>query len=127
MKVKLIFALFGSFAGIIFGKMDGLFFALTAFVIIDYITGVLDAIYTKTLSSEVGFHGIFRKVCIFILVAVGNIIDVYVIGDGSAVRSSVIFFYLANEGISILENAVTLGLPVPEKLYDILNNIDKDN
>jgi len=127
MKVKLIFALFGSFAGIIFGKMDGLFFALIAFVIIDYITGVLDAIYTQTLSSEVGFHGIFRKVCIFILVAVGNIIDVYVIGDGSAVRSSVIFFYLANEGISILENAVTLGLPVPEKLYDILNNIDKDN
>ena len=127
MKIKLVFALFGSFAGIIFGKMDGLFFALIAFVIIDYITGVMDAIYTKTLSSTVGFHGIFRKVCIFILVAVGNIIDINVIGDGSAVRSSVIFFYLANEGISILENAVTLGLQVPEKLYDILNNIDKDN
>lgn len=126
-KIKYSLALLGMVHGVIFGEMNSLYIALIIFVVIDYITGVLDAIYTHTLSSEIGYKGIFKKVCIFILVAVGNVIDVYIIKEGAAVRSSVIFFYIANEGISILENVVTLGLPVPEKLYQILKNIDKNN
>ena len=125
--IKHIFAIIGFIAGMVWGTMDSLFIALLIFVVIDYITGVIVAIFTKTLSSEVGFKGIAKKVCIFILVAVGNIIDVYVIGSGASVRTMVIFFYLANEGISILENAAVIGLPIPEKLRDILKNMeDKD-
>lgn len=126
-KLKLCAALLGSFAGIMWGEMDGLLTALIIFVIIDYITGVIDGIYTKTLSSEIGYKGIFKKVCIFIMVAVAHIVDLYVIKEGAAVRSSVIFFYLANEGISILENITVLGVPVPEKLAEILKNLDKNS
>ena len=126
-KIKLFAALFGSFAGVMFGEMDGLLFALIAFVCIDYVTGVIDGIYTHTLSSEIGYKGIFKKVAIFIMVAVANIIDIYIIKEGAAVRSSVIFFYLANEGISILENIVVLDLPVPAKLYEILKKLDNEN
>ena len=122
--IKHIFAILGFFAGMIGGQMDSFLFALIVFVVIDYITGVIDAIYTKSLSSEVGFKGITKKVCIFILVAVGNIIDVYIIGSGASVRTMVIFFYLANEGISILENAALIGLPIPEKLREILKNME---
>ena len=126
-KLKLCAALLGSFAGIMWGEMDGLLTALIIFVIIDYITGVIDGIYTKTLSSEIGYKGIFKKVCIFIMVAVAHIIDLYVIKEGAAVRSSVIFFYLANEGISILENITVLDVPVPAKLAEILKNLDKNS
>jgi toxin secretion/phage lysis holin len=121
---KTFFALLGIICGAVFGNMDSLMLALIIFVCIDYITGVLDAIYTKTLSSEIGFKGIIKKVIIFILVAVGNVIDVYVIKQGASIRTMVIFFYLANEGISILENVVKLDIPVPDKLYEILKHLD---
>ena len=74
-------------------------------------------------SSEVGFKGIFKKVVIFALVAIGHIIDTYVIQNGSVIRTAVIFFYLSNEGISILENVSVLGLPVPQKLKDVLEQL----
>ena len=125
--IKYYAALVGIAAGYLFGPMDGLFIALILFVIIDYLTGVIVAILEKKLSSEIGFKGICKKVLIFILVALANIIDVYVMKCGAAVRTSVIFFYLANEGISILENVSKTGLPVPEKLRKILDQLNKED
>ena len=113
----------GGWIGWFLGGLDGLVYALIAFVVIDYITGLMCAVLDKKLSSEVGFRGIFKKVLIFSLVAIGHIIDRNVIGDGSVIRTAVIFFYLSNEGISILENAAHIGLPVPQKLKDILEQL----
>ena len=114
------FAALGGAVGAVMGGFDGFLYALIVFVVVDYLTGVMAAVLNKKLSSEVGFHGIFKKVVIFALVAVGHIVDAYVIQNGSVIRTAVIFFYLSNEGISILENASVLGLPVPQKLKDVL-------
>jgi len=100
---------------------------LVAFVVIDYITGIMVAVLEKRLSSEVGFRGIFKKVLIFSLVAVGHIIDSKLIQNGSAIRTAVIFFYLSNEGISILENTAKIGLPIPEKLRAVLEQLNKED
>ena len=120
----------GGGLGYFLGGWDGFLYALLAFVVIDYITGLMCAILDKKLSSEVGFRGIFKKVLIFSLVAIGNIVDQSVNGEGSVIRTAVIFFYLSNEGVSILENAAHIGLPVPQKLKDILeqlhNRTDKE-
>ena len=98
-----------------------------AFVAIDYITGVMCAIADKKLSSEVGFKGICRKVLIFLLVGIANILDVQVIGTSSDLRTAVIFFYISNEGVSLTENAAHLGLPIPEKLKAVLEQLhDRD-
>ena len=118
--IQLAFAAVGGWLGYFLGGCDGLLYALLTFVVIDYITGVMYAIADKNLSSEVGFKGICRKVLIFLLVGIANILDVQVIGTGSVLRTAVIFFYLSNEGVSLLENAAHLGLPVPEKMKDIL-------
>lgn len=110
----------GGFLGWYLGGMDGLIYALIAFVVTDYLTGVMCAVINKKLSSEVGARGIFKKILIFALVGVGHIIDSQIIGSGSILRTAVIFFYLSNEGISIIENAAVIGLPVPDKLRDVL-------
>jgi toxin secretion/phage lysis holin len=129
--IQVVFATVGGWLGYVLGGLDGFLYALLAFVVIDYITGLMCAVLDKKLSSEVGFRGIFKKVLIFALVAVGHIIDQNVIGDGSVIRTAVIFFYLSNEGISILENTVHIGLPVPQKLKDVLeqlhNRSDKED
>lgn len=117
----------GGWLGWFLGGVDGFLYALLAFVVIDYITGVMCAIVNKKLSSEIGFRGIFKKVLIFALVGVGHLIDHYLIGTGEAIRTAIIFFYLSNEGVSLLENATRLGLAVPPKLKDILAQLhDKD-
>lgn len=121
--IQLIFAGIGGWLGYFLGGCDGLLYALIAFVIIDYITGVMCAITNHTLSSEVGFKGICRKVLIFLLVGIANILDIYVIGSGSVLRTAVIFFYISNEGVSLLENAAHLGLPVPEKIKTVLEQL----
>ena len=121
--IQLIFTVLGGWIGYFLGGCDGLLVALAVFAGIDYITGMMCAISEKKLSSKVGFKGICRKVLIFTLVGVANIIDVQVIGTGSVFRSAVIFFYLSNEGISLLENAAHLGLPIPKKLKDILEQL----
>ena len=105
------------------GGCDGLLYALIAFVVIDYLTGVMCAFADHTLSSEVGFRGICRKVLIFLLVGMANILDVAVIGNGSVLRTAVIFFYISNEGVSLLENAGHLGLPIPQKMKDVLEQL----
>ena len=121
--IQLIFSAVGGWLGYFLGGCDGLLYALLAFVVIDYITGVMCAINDRTLSSEVGFRGICRKVLIFLLVGIANILDVQVIGTGSMLRTAVIFFYISNEGVSLLENASHLGLPVPEQIKTVLEQI----
>ena len=118
--IQIVFAAIGGGIGWFLGGADGFLYALIAFVVIDYITGVMCAIADKKLSSEVGFKGLCRKVLIFILVGAANIIDVQIIGTGSVLRTAVIFFYISNEGLSLIENAGHLGLPIPEKLKAIL-------
>ena len=121
--IQLAFAAVGGWLGYFLGGCDGLLYALIAFVAIDYITGVMCAISDKTLSSEMGFKGICRKVLIFLLVGIGNIIDVQVLGSPGVLRTAVIFFYLSNEGVSLLENAAHLGLPVPDAIKTVLEQL----
>lgn len=118
--IQLIFAAVGGWLGYYLGGFDGLLYALIAFVVCDYVTGVMCAVADKKLSSEVGFKGIAKKIVIFILVAVANIIDTNVITQGAILRTAVISFYLSNEGLSLVENATHLGLPVPDKLKAVL-------
>ena len=118
--IQTAFTVLGGLLGWFLGGFDGFLYALVALMVADYITGVMCAIVEKKLSSEIGFKGIFKKVLIFILVGVGHVIDTNLIGDGSVLRTAIIFFYCSNEGVSMLENAGRLGLPIPEKLKDIL-------
>ena len=122
-SIQLIFAAVGGWLGRFLGGCDGLLYALIAFCIIDYLSGVACAISDHNLSSQIGFKGIFKKVLIFLLVGIGHILDTQVIGSGSVLRTAVIFFYLSNEGVSLIENAAHLGLPIPEKLKDVLEQL----
>lgn len=125
--IKSVSGAIGAVVGFMYGEVNGLFVAIIALMVLDYITGILCAIVTKTLSSEVGFRGLVKKFVILIVIAVGHLVDAYVIGTGSAVMSAVMLFFAANEGISILENAAILGLPIPKKLKDVLEQLkDKD-
>ena len=121
--IQFVFAGIGGWLGYFLGGCDGLILALLAFVIIDYITGVMCAVSDKKLSSAVGLKGICRKVLIFLLVGIANILDVQVIGTGSVLRTAVIFFYISNEGVSLLENAGHLGLPIPVKIKSVLEQL----
>ena len=121
--VQIVFTAIGGWLGWFLGGCDGLLYALIAFVVIDYITGIMCAVADKKLSSTVGFKGICKKVLIFALVGLGHILDTRVIGAGSVLRTAVIFFYLSNEGVSLVENAAHLGLPVPKKLKEVLEQL----
>ena len=121
--IQLALSAVGGALGWFFGGMDGLIYALLVFVIADYITGVMCAIADKNLSSEVGFKGICKKVLIFVMVGIGHIMDTYLIGNGEVLRTAVIFFYCSNEGVSMLENAGHLGLPIPAKLKEVLEQL----
>ena len=121
--IQVIFTGVGGWLGWFLGGCDGLLYALVLFVVVDYITGVMCAAADHKLSSEVGFKGICRKVLIFLLVGIGHVLDAQIIGTGSVLRTAVIFFYLSNEGVSLLENAGHLGLPIPEKLKVVLEQL----
>lgn len=121
--IQLFFTAFGGFLGAFLGGVDGFLYTLIIMIIIDYITGFFCAVVEKRLSSEVGFKGIAKKVVILMLVGVANMIDVHIITQGAVVRTAVIFFYISNEGVSILENAGVLGLPIPKKLRAILEQL----
>ena len=123
--IQVVFTMLGGWIGYFVGGCDGLLYALLAVVVIDYITGMMCAIADRKLSSEVGFKGICRKVLIFLLVGIANVLDVNVIGTGSVLRTAVIFFYISNEGVSLLENAAHLGLPVPDKMKAVLEQLHK--
>ena len=121
--IQVAFAAIGGWLGWFMGGCDGLLYALIAFVVVDYITGVMCAVVDKKLSSAVGFKGIFKKVLIFALVGIANILDAQVIGTGSVLRTAIIFFYISNEGVSLIENAGHLGLPIPAKLKAVLEQL----
>lgn len=121
--IQMVFAAVGGWLGYYLGGCDGLLLALVAFAAADYLTGVMCAVSDRKLSSNVGFKGICRKVLIFLLVGIANILDVHVIGTGSVLRTAVIFFYISNEGVSLLENTAHLGLPVPEKIKTVLEQL----
>lgn len=122
-SVQVVFTAIGGWLGWFLGGCYGLMYALIAFVVVDYITGIMCAIVDKKLSSEVGFKGICKKVLIFLLVGMANILDVNIIGSGSVLRTAAIFFYLSNEGVSLLENAAHLGLPVPNAMKEVLQQL----
>ena len=121
--IQLIFSALGGWLGYFLGGCDGLLYTLLAFTAMDYITGVMCAVNDHTLSSEVGFRGICCKVLIFMLVGIANILDADIIGTGSVLRTAVIFFYISNEGVSLLENAGHLGLPIPAKVKTVLEQL----
>ena len=121
--IQIIFTGVGGWLGYFLGGCDGLLYALVVFVVVDYMTGVMCAINNKTFSSAVGLKGICWKVLVFLLVGIANVLDVQVIGTGSVLRTAVIFFYISNEGISLLENAGHLGLPIPEKIKVVLEQL----
>jgi len=121
--IQLVLSAIGGWLGWFLGGCDGLMYALIAFVVIDYITGIMCAITDKALSSSVGFKGICRKVLIFLMVGIAHILDVNIIGSGSVLRTAAVFFYISNEGISILENSAHLGLPFPSKLKEVLEQL----
>lgn len=121
--VKSVFAAFGCFFGFLLGGIDGVVITLIGFVVIDYVTGVTAAVMEKKLSSEQGWKGIIKKILIFLVVALANLIDENVFKGATPIRDTVIFFYIANEGISILENVTRCGVPFPQKLIDILTQI----
>ena len=123
MKVQIAITALGGWLGYFLGGVDGMMIALIVLMTLDYITGVMCAIVNKKLSSEVGFKGLFKKILIFALVGIGHILDSQVIGSGSVLRTAVIFFYLSNEGISLVENAAFLGLPIPAKLKAVLEQL----
>ena len=121
--IQLIFAAVGGWLGWFLGGCDGLLYALLAFAAVDYVTGIMCAVVDKKLSSAVGFKGIFKKVLIFTLVGIANIVDVQVLETPGVLRTAVIFFYLSNEGVSMLENAAHLGLPVPDAIKTVLEQL----
>lgn len=125
--IQFIFTAIGGWLGWFLGGVDGLIYALIGFVTADYITGLMCAIVDKKLSSEVGFKGICKKVLIFGCVGLANILDVYIIKTGSVLRTATLFFYISNEGLSLLENSAYMGLPVPDKIKSVLHQLhDRD-
>ena len=126
-KIQIAITAIGGWLGYFLGGLDGLMIALIVLMTLDYVSGVMCAIIDKKLSSAVGFKGVCRKVFILMLVGVAHIIDLHVVGTGSALRGAVICFYMSNEGLSLLENAAHIGLPIPDKLRDILAQLhDKE-
>ena len=121
--IQLVFSAVGGWLGYFLGGCDGLLYTLLAFVVLDYVTGIMCAVADKKLSSAVGFRGLFRKVLIFALVGVGHLLDVQILGSVGVLRTAVIFFYLSNEGVSLIENAAHLGLPIPAKLKAVLEQL----
>ncbi len=132
-KIQAAFTAIGGWLGFFLGGLDGMLIALIVFMVLDYVTGIMCAVLDKSLSSRVGFRGIFKKALILIMVGIANVVDVHVVGTGSALRGAVICFYLSNEALSLFENAAHIGLPVPDKLRDALaqlhgrDNKDKNN
>ena len=119
-KIQVAITAIGGWIGWFLGGVDGMLIALIVLMVLDYISGVMCAIEDKKLPSAVGFKGIAKKVLILMLVGVANILDTNVVGGGAVLRGAVICFYLSNEGLSLLENVAYLGLPIPDKLREIL-------
>ena len=125
--IQMVFSAVGGWLGYFLGGNGGLLYALLAFVVLDYITGVMCAIADKKLSSSVGARGLMRKCLVFIMVGIGHILDVQIFGETGVLRTAIILFYLSNEGLSLVENAAYLGLPIPKKLHEVLEQLHRDS
>lgn len=125
--IQAVITFIGGVVGFWLGGYDGLLYSLIFMVVADYLTGVIKAIYNKKLSSEVGYKGILKKVCIFIMVAIGVLIDSIIPYEGEPVRTAVIFFYISNEGISLIENLAEIGVPIPKKIVKVMEQLQKDD
>ena len=123
---KAILATIGGYIAWFLGGFDGVLIALCVFALVDYLTGVIAAITEKKLCSKIGFQGVAKKVLMFFMVGIAAVLDAYVLGSQSPVREVVIVFYIANEGISIIENSARLGLPVPKKLIEVLEQLKSE-
>lgn len=122
--IKSVSAILCGLAGFLWGEMDGLMIALISFIVIDYITGLIVGAAQHRLNSHTSFIGLIRKALILIVVSVAHIIDTQILGGNASVfRSAACGLYLANEGLSILENCGKLGVPYPRKLRDILEQL----
>lgn len=124
--MSVITAMAGGIIAVLFGAWDKLLYTLMVLIVLDYALGIIKAVYTKTLSSEIGFKGLLKKIAMLVIVALANTIQ-NLMGGNVAVREIVIMFYIANEGISILENAAVILPQMPEKLKDILLQLRGDN
>lgn len=123
--VKAFLGIFNTMIGYWLGRFDEMLITLLIFMICDYLTGVMKAIIKKKVSSEIGFKGIFKKVLILFLVGIAVRLDI-ILNLDDALRYLVIGFYIANEGISILENAGEMGLPFPKKLKEVLVQLNNE-
>ena len=121
--IQAVFAATGGWLGYFLGGCDGLLYALLVFVVLDYITGIMCAVIDHKLSSSVGAKGIFRKILIFALVGIGPLLDTQIFGEAGVLRTAIIFFYISNEGLSLVENAAYIGLPIPTKLKLVLEQL----
>ena len=126
--VKSVTAALGGLAGFMFGELDGLMIALIAFIVLDYITGILVGTAKRRLSSHTSFVGLVKKALILVIVAVAHIVDTQILGGQNSVfRSAACCLYIANEGLSILENCGKLGVPLPAKLRSVLEQLKNDS
>ena len=124
--VQVAIATMGSFTAWFMGGIDGYIHVLVAFMSVDYVTGVLTSVIKHKLSSQIGSKGILQKVMIFMIIGLSNLVDKYLLLDSGMLRMVVIFFYISNEGVSILENADAMGLPIPAKLKKVLSQFKED-
>lgn len=122
-KIDIIIGFLGSVVSFLIGKIDISIMILASFMIFDYLTGVIKAIKNKQLNSKIGFEGLLKKICIFIILIVANLLDLLLGNENLMFRSIVIYFYISNEGISILENLCEMNVPIPEKIKEILLSI----
>lgn len=123
--IKGSFALMGSTLSLLLGGFDQYLYALLGLILADYLSGLILAIQEKKISSQIGFIGILKKMLIFFMVAIGYLLDTTLLSGGEALRTGIIFFYAANEGISIIENLSSIGFPIPEKVKDVFIQIQK--
>lgn len=118
-------ALMGSTLYVLVGGFDQYLYALMGLIVVDYMSGVIVAVHERRISSQIGFMGILKKVLIFVMVGMGHLLDTTLLSGGEALRTGIIFFYVANEGISITENLSGIGFPIPEKIKEVLIQIQK--
>jgi len=124
---QIIFSAVGGWLSWFLGGFDSLLTVLVIFVCADYVTGVMCGIAQRSLSSEIGLKGILKKVIMFITVGLASLLEGYIFNGAALIRSAVIFFYISNEGLSVLENASRLGIKLPERLKDVLKQVNEEN
>ncbi len=123
--IQNITAAFGALFGFLFGKIDVIFYVLLSLVCIDFVSGMFNGAISENLNSKVCYKGIIKKVFIFVMVAMSHLVDMAI--NQNIVMNICMFFYIANESLSIIENAALAGLPIPNKIIKLLEQLKKEN